>query len=156
LFSISYGGLSILILSLSLLGIYNGIVEHIHAMGDTIVTSTLSSNDLKILFSTLINTLHQKHASWIDMIFLLSTLLLAIGATIYTIVCPSRVKEFTRDYWIDRAGLSLLIYLGESWEKPILRVACATGYLIGGTIAGILLIYKFGRYVAYLYGHVLQ
>jgi hypothetical protein len=49
-------------------------------------------------------------------VVLLSTGLLAVGSTLYTFFCPSRVKEFSRDQWCDQPGRSLLHYWPLAWS----------------------------------------
>ena len=67
-----------------------------------------------------------------SLILLVSTLLLAVGATIYNLGCPSMVKEFSQDQWRHQLGHSLLHYWANAWRYPVARVICAAAYLIGG------------------------
>jgi hypothetical protein len=65
-------------------------------------------------------------------VVLLSTGLLAVGSTLYTFFCPSRVKEFSRDQWCDQLGRSLLHYWPLAWKHRSIRLTCAACYAFGG------------------------
>lgn len=67
-----------------------------------------------------------------SLLLLSSTIMLAIGATLYTFFCPSRIKEFSRDQWVDQFGKSLFQYWPLAWRFPFVRVICVLSYLIGG------------------------
>lgn len=62
---------------------------------------------------------------------LLSTILLAIGSTLYTLFCPSRIKEFSRDQWVDQLGKPLIHYWPLAWRYPVIRVICLLAYFLG-------------------------
>ena len=68
----------------------------------------------------------------LSFILFVSTILLAVGSTLYTFFCPSRVKEFSRDQWCDQLGRSLLHYWPLAWKHRYLRLACAACYALGG------------------------
>src|SRR2546425_3893712 len=46
----------------------------------------------------------------------------AIGSTLYTFFCPSRIKEFSRDQWCDQIGHSLVHYWPFAWKHRGARV----------------------------------
>ena len=66
---------------------------------------------------------------------LISTVLLATGSTLYTFLCPSRIKEFGRDQWCDEIGRPLVHYWPFAWKYPRARLCCAICYTLGGAIA---------------------
>jgi hypothetical protein len=55
----------------------------------------------------------------------MSTILLAVGSTLYTFFCPSRIKEFSCDQWCDQLGHSLLHYWPLAWKHRYIRLTCA-------------------------------
>lgn len=67
-----------------------------------------------------------------SLILLISVFFLAVGSTLYTLACPSRVKEFSRDQWCDELNKPLLHYWAFSWKYRRVRVVCAIGYAVGG------------------------
>ncbi len=73
------------------------------------------------------------------LMLLISTVLLALGSTLYTFYCPSRVKEFTQDQWVDQIKGSLLHYLPLAWKSQSIRLITAFCYAVGGTGALIVL-----------------
>jgi|ERR1700730_9565612 hypothetical protein len=72
-------------------------------------------------------------------LLLVSTLLLASGASIYAIACPSRVKEFSRDQWKYQLGLSEVHYMAAAWSGKPWRLAALAFYILGGFGAAIVL-----------------
>lgn len=89
-----------------------------------------------------------------SLLLLFSTIFLALGATIYALLCPSRIKEFSRDQWVDQLEKPLLHYWPLAWRFPFARIICILSYLLGGigiiwVIGGKLIdvgifIYKYG------------
>ena len=71
-------------------------------------------------------------------LLLSSTILLALAATIYALFCPSRIKEFSRDQWVDQLDKPLINYWPHAWRYPSRRIICFFSYLLGGI--GILLV----------------
>jgi uncharacterized protein YjbI with pentapeptide repeats len=68
----------------------------------------------------------------LSLVLLLSTVLLAIASTLYTLCCPSRIKEFSREQWCDQLGRSLLHYWPLAWKYRWIRLICAACYVLGG------------------------
>ena len=64
---------------------------------------------------------------------------LAVGSTLYTFFCPSRVKEFSRDQWCDQLGRSLLHYWPLAWKHRYIRLLCAACSALGGAGALVVL-----------------
>jgi uncharacterized protein YjbI with pentapeptide repeats len=80
----------------------------------------------------ILDHLHREPIPGLSLLLLLSTLLLGIGATIFTLACPPRIREFNRDQWRDQLGHSLIHYLPLSWQHRWTRVTCLVLYLVGG------------------------
>jgi hypothetical protein len=81
---------------------------------------------------TLLRHLQKLPPPDLSKVLLLSTLALAFGATIYTLWCPSRIKEFSRDQWKYQLQLSVVHYLADAWRRRPLRVASLAFYIVGG------------------------
>jgi uncharacterized protein YjbI with pentapeptide repeats len=97
--------------------------------------------------------LHHLPLPSLSMLLLISTVLLAIASTIYTVFCPSRIKEFTRDVWCDQLGRPLIHYWPFAWKHQKLRMVCGVCYVLGA--AGILyvLAVKVGKAAVYIWEH---
>lgn len=64
-----------------------------------------------------------------------STLLLAIGTTLYSFCCPSRIKQFTKDQWCDELQRDEIEYTPLNWNSPVSRIVCWLSYTFGGALA---------------------
>jgi hypothetical protein len=106
--------------------------------------------DQTALAQTVLQRLHPLPVPELSALLLVSTILLAIGATIYALACPSRVKEFSLDQWRYQLGLSAVHYLTEAWRRRRLRVATLAFYSLGGLGAAIVLLSKLASVTAYL------
>ena len=84
---------------------------------------------------------------------LISTVLLAIGSTLYTFFCPSRIKEFSRDQWCDQIGRSLVHYWPLAWKHRVARVCCVVCYALGGAIALWIIVAKVLRAAWFIIGN---
>jgi hypothetical protein len=80
-----------------------------------------------------LDRLHPRPIPSLSFVLLVSTILLAVGSTLYTFFCPSRVKEFSRDQWCDQLGHSLLHDWPLAWKHRYIRLAFAACYALGGT-----------------------
>lgn len=152
LFGASYAGLIVIPTYVYILEIYN---QNIEAARMWISAHTVSNNLSTEMTEKILAHLHTEHIP--DSLFLLfiSTIALAIAATIYAIACPSRVKEFSRDQWCDQFGHSLVHYWPEAWKTRWLRLVCAFLYVTGGIGAGYVLVQKL-YYVGMLLYHSQQ
>ena len=136
LFGASYLALFFIPLFFYVLAKFN---EHIDII--KLWSSNISSNNpeyivnLANIISSKINPIAVPQRS---LSLLFSTVFLALGATLYTFFCPSRIKEFSRDQWVDQLGKSLLHYWPHAWRYPPVRIICVLSYLIGGI--GIILV----------------
>lgn len=72
-------------------------------------------------------------------LLLASTIFLAVGATIYALACPSRVKEFSRDQWTSQLGHSVVHYMADAWRGTIWRGIALFFYISSGLGAAIVL-----------------
>jgi hypothetical protein len=130
LFGASYAGLIAIPIYVYALGIYNEKIEAIrawltHIPGDPNGTS-------KATAGVVMAHLHPEPIPESFFILYLSTLCLAIAATIYALACPSRIKSFSRDHWCDELGKPLIHYWPEAWKTRYLRMCCIALYSIGG------------------------
>ena len=80
-----------------------------------------------------------------------STVLLAVASTIYTLACPSRIKEFTKDVWRDQLERPLLHYWPFAWQYRTLRLICWVCYIAGGIGALYVLAVKVGNAGVYIW-----
>jgi uncharacterized protein YjbI with pentapeptide repeats len=80
----------------------------------------------------IIDYLHREPIPSLSLLLLISTFSLGIGATIFSLACPARVREFSRDQWRDELRHSLIHYLPFAWRYRWLRLVCVICYLLGG------------------------
>ncbi len=73
---------------------------------------------------------------------LVSTLLLGVGATLFALACPPRVREFSLERWTDELRQSALRYLPLSWSRRLARAIAAPCYVIGGGGSLLILLIK--------------
>lgn len=69
----------------------------------------------------------------------ITALLLVIGSTLYKFACPQRIQTFTEVEWVEQHRHPRLLYLSESFSRPILRVVTLFFLLLGGLLALCLL-----------------
>jgi len=74
-------------------------------------------------------------ALWI----LSSSLLLALGSTIYSICCPGEVKSFSETQWVYEHNHPRMEYLVSALQKPIWQ-AISVLSLTAGTLMGLILV----------------
>lgn len=87
---------------------------------------------------------------------LIGTLLLLAGSIIYTIWCPSQVKEFSEDQWVYQLGRPRIHYLAWSWDGTKghwLRPLFALFYSTGGALTGYVFVTKIVRAFSYIIEH---
>lgn len=114
LFGVSYTVLILIPILFYSLALYNDKVELIRAWAEHIVV--LPDSTLPRLAPFVLERLHPCPIPSLSFLLLVSTVLLAVGSTLYTFFCPSRVKEFGRDQWCDQLGHSLLHYWPLAWK----------------------------------------
>lgn len=128
LFGASYATLIFIPLFFYFLAIYNDKVDIVKVWAK----QSLTINHSDPLALLLIDRLHPLLVSNLSLVLLLSTLCLAIASSIYALVCPSRIKEFSKDQWTDQLGHSLVHYWALSWKYRKTRLTCLFFYVSGG------------------------
>jgi hypothetical protein len=133
LFGISYTALIVIPIVFYSLALYNDKIDLVRTWAEQAVTSP----DLLLhrFAPILLERLHPLPIPSLSLALLVSTILLAIGSTLYTLRCPSRIKEFSRDQWCDQLGRSLLHYWPFAWTDRYVRLICAACYTLGGVLA---------------------
>jgi uncharacterized protein YjbI with pentapeptide repeats len=134
LFGASYMALILIPLVFSCLAFYNSKIALIRAWATHAVT--LSEHLFHQPASLVLEHLQPLPIPRFSLVLLVSTVLLAIASTLYSLCCPSRIKEFSRDQWCDQLGRSLLHYWPLAWRDRPTRLICAVCYICGG--AGVL------------------
>jgi hypothetical protein len=130
LFGASYTALILIPLLFYSLALYNDQITLVRAWAEQVMAQP--EHLLHRLASLVLARLHPRPIPQQSLLLLVSTVLLAIGATLYTFFCPSRVKEFSRDQWCDQLGHSLLYYWPLAWRYRYIRLLCAACYALGG------------------------
>jgi hypothetical protein len=140
LFGASYSVLVAIPLFFYALEVYNDKVVLLRSWAEKSIAST-ATGDYHIA-ETILQRLHPLPVPGLSALLLASTAFLAIGATIYAVWCPSRVKEFSRDQWRYQLGLSVVHYMADAWRRRPLRLAALFFYTTGGIGAGFVLLTK--------------
>jgi uncharacterized protein YjbI with pentapeptide repeats len=138
LFGASYTALILIPIIFYGLALYNNQVELVRRWAMEVrrwaeQTPTLpvdSARLLEWLMDLVLWHLHPHPVPQQSFWLLFSTILLAVGSTLYTFFCPSRVKEFSRDQWCDQLGRSLVHYWPLAWKHRIIRLVCAGCYIV--------------------------
>ena len=140
LFGASYAGLVIIPIYIYGLGIWNDkvlfLADWITRAGSSLPPDTIGS---------VLRHLRPEPIPDSFSVLFVSTICLAVAATIYALACPARVKAFSRDQWCDEHRHPLIHYWAEAWKLRWLRLLCASLYLIGGTGAAYVLLSKLWR-----------
>lgn len=149
LFGASYSGLIIIPTYVYLLGVYN---EKVDAVRTWMIHMSGTPNGLPPATATsILEHLHVEPIPESFFLLLISTVCLAIAATIYALACPVRVKEFSREQWCHELGHPLVHYWPDAWKKRPLRLACAILYTVGGLGAAYVLGQKLWNVALILY-----
>ena len=130
LFGASYFALILIPIIFYGLAFYNDQVALVQAWAKQVMAQP--EHLLHRLASLVLAHLHPRPIPQQSLLLLVSTVLLAVGSTLYTFFCPSRVKEFSRDQWCDQLGHSLVHYWPLAWKYRYIRLVCATCYALGG------------------------
>jgi len=64
-----------------------------------------------------------------------SSLLLVIGSTLYTTVCPARVQEFSETQWVEQHRHPRLLYIAEKLRRRWVQWPTLITTVVGGLIA---------------------
>jgi hypothetical protein len=130
LFGVSYFGLILIPIIFYGLAFYNDKVTLVRAWAEQALLQP--DHNLYRLASLVLARLHPQPIPQQSLLLLVSTVLLAVGSTLYTFFCPSRVKEFSRDQWCDQLERSLVHYWPLAWRHRIIRLICVACYALGG------------------------
>jgi hypothetical protein len=130
LFGMSYTALILIPIVFYGLALYNDKIDLVRTWAEHV--TALPDHPMHQLAPLVLERLHPRPIPNQSFLLLLSTLLLAVGSTLYTFFSPSRIKEFSRDQWCDQLGRSLLHYWPLAWMKRYVRLACAACYALGG------------------------
>jgi hypothetical protein len=144
LFGVSYTILILVPITLFLISFYNQKVDVLRGWAGKVKQSEKQLRDklprqvadpMVTLARTVDEKLHHQPIDGQSLFLFGSTVLLAIASTIYTIWCPTRIKEFSKDRWCDELRKPLIHYWPLSWSHRTTRIICWVCYLIGGTVA---------------------
>jgi hypothetical protein len=149
LFGASYTALILIPILFYGLVLYNDQVALVRAWAEQVMTQP--DHLFSRLASLTLAHLHTRPIPQQSLLLFVSTILLAVGSTLYTFFCPSRVKEFSRTQWCDQFGRSLLHYWPLAWKHRLIRLVCAACYAIGGLGAGWVLLTKGWRVLLFIY-----
>jgi hypothetical protein len=130
LFGVSYSALILIPVVFYGLALYNDMIDLMLAWAEQAVT--IPDHPLHRLAPLILERLHHIPIPRLSFVLFVSTILLAVGSTLYTFFCPSRVKEFSRDQWCDQIGRSLLHYWPLAWKHRYIRLTSAACYALGG------------------------
>lgn len=130
LFGASYTALILIPMLFYGLALYNDQVALVRAWAEQVMAQP--DHFFARLASLTLAHLHPRPIPQQSLLLLVSTLLLAVGSTLYTFFCPSRVKEFSRDQWCDQLGRSLVHYWPLAWKHRYIRLVCTACYALGG------------------------
>lgn len=129
LFGASYTAVILIPLVLSGFAFYNDKVDLMQAWAMQL--ATIPEHPLHRLATLLLERLRPLPPPQYAFLLLCSTVLLATGATLYTLFCPSRIKEFSRGQWCDQLHQPLLHYWPLAWQHRGIRCICAVSYSLG-------------------------
>jgi hypothetical protein len=139
LFGISYSVLITVPLLLFLLAVYNRQIVSLKTLAQT--EGSPAAQEMSVV-SLLVSKLHvipiPEMTQWIIVV----TLLLGVASTLYTLACPSRIKEFSLVQWTDELHRSSINYLPLSWGTRPIRVLTGACYAVGGVGALVILANK--------------
>jgi len=81
-----------------------------------------------------------------------ATILLAMAATIFAIVCPAEIKEATEVRWTRAMNQPLWEYRSANWCRLLFRYLCASLFMTGGAYTGYYLADRSIEAAQYLLG----
>ena len=151
LFGASYTALILLPIVFYGLAFYNDKVELVRTWAAPVAARP--DHPLHWIATLVTARLHPEPLPGSSLLLLVSTVLLAVGASLYTFFCPSRIKEFSRDQWCDQLGRSLLHYWPLAWKYRWLRCVCAACYTLGGVGVLGVIVAKVWRTAVFILRH---
>lgn len=140
LFGISYSVLILIPFFFFGLAVYNDNVELVQTWASQL--DLTSEGYLKTTTELIMEHLQPLPIPSLSLLLLMSAVSLAIASTLYTLFCPSRIKEFSQDVWQLELRLSLIHYWPFAWKGRWIRLFCATCYILGGFGALYVLVLK--------------
>ena len=132
-FGVSYTGLAGIPMVMFLVSVYNDQVEHLKSLGGR-------SGELGELITV---HLHPIALPSLNLLLLLSLALLAVASTIFAVACPSRIKEFSYERWVDEFRRPGIQYIPLGWRYPLARAICGACYPLGAL--GTAVVHCFGK-----------
>jgi hypothetical protein len=150
LFGISYTALILIPIVFYGLAVYNEQIDQVHTWAERVAAPP---DSLLYQLVSLFKRFHHRPIPSLSLMLLVSTLLLAVGSTLYTFFCPSRIKEFSRDEWCDQIGRSLLHYWPLAWKYRYVRLVCAACYALGGAGAAWVIAHKVWHTAVFILQH---
>lgn len=85
-------------------------------------------------------------------LLLISSLLLAISVTVFSLACPERVRDFSESEWVDQLGHARLRYVAEDIRRWHAQAVSGVCLVVGGATATWLLATRVSAALAYLLG----
>jgi hypothetical protein len=131
-FGLSYAGVPLLLLMIGGIDFYN---RQVSAWSEATGTEpgTLAG---------LVRNFHRMAIPFETMLLLASGVALMAASTIYAARCPPRIKEFSLHRWVEEFGKHSINYLPLSWQSPGWRWAALILYVVGGSLALIVLCFR--------------
>lgn len=125
------------------LALYNDQLERLHRLA--------SAEDAP--WAALLGALQPVPVPALSFWLLLSTLLLGIAATLFALLCPPRIREFSLERWTDELRQPATRYLPASWSRRRARAIAAPCYVIGGGGTLAILLVKLWNAGAFILRH---
>lgn len=122
LFGLSYTALILIPIIFYVLEFYNSKVCRIREWAAQV--AAMPDQSMHFAAEVIVKHLHTQPIPSFSLVLLGSTVLLAAASTLYTLFCPSRIKEFSCDQWCDQLGRSLLHYWPLAWKHRRIRLIC--------------------------------
>jgi hypothetical protein len=129
IFGASYFALVAIPIFFYLLDLYNRKVDLLRVWAREQQTAAAGRSAIA---STMLEHLHKEPIPSLSLTAFLSAVLLAVAATVFAVLCPPRIKEFSRSQWRDQFRHPLIHCWPLAWRHRWLRVGCACLYLLGG------------------------
>lgn len=87
---------------------------------------------------------------YFPMLILTSSILLAIASTAYNLFCPSRIKEFSHDTWIDQLKMEDIHYYPVTLKNRFMIYISLSSYVFGAALALFVIIYNIIKIIIYV------
>jgi uncharacterized protein YjbI with pentapeptide repeats len=146
LFGISYAALLLILVLLFVFDAYNSHADTIREMivawmGSLIEQDpAIPGNPLHSVYERVQELFQRRKLPRRVIQTFASIIFLTIASTLYTLYCPPRVKEFSRDQWCNQLDRPLIHYWPLAWKHRWKRLTCAACYVVGGCAALMLIL----------------